>query len=268
MIFPYRVILALLVSVLCLTVDSKAQEGERNAVGLAFGGSVFHLKDVHASPLIFRGTGIAPAAEYLYRGKECRQEVEASYYAGELATSNTNFTTKNWRARIRYAYLAPVLRFAFLNEQWDLFAGGSLESFFCKSDYWYSLAGRFNGRSISSWYWSHSLDCSAQLECPLASGEYLAIAASLPLVSNVSRPVYSPAGDYNYDENDWKIKVLGETRVFPRNFSMIARVMYVRPLASAWSLHLGYEFASSSYDRPADVDMYMNALRAGVLYSF
>jgi hypothetical protein len=41
----------------------------KNYIGGGFGGSDFHIKDLSASPLIFKSTGIAPAFEYFYKGE-------------------------------------------------------------------------------------------------------------------------------------------------------------------------------------------------------
>jgi len=47
---------------------SFAQQNEQNYLSLTFGGSDFHLKDEHASPLIFNSIGITPTFQYVHKG--------------------------------------------------------------------------------------------------------------------------------------------------------------------------------------------------------
>ena len=253
---------------LCVVISSVpvfAQQEVSHYIGLGFGGSDFHLKDVHASPLIFRGLGITPSIQYCYRGEESRQYVECSYFRNDLETSSDNFQTKSWRGRFRYGFLQAVGKFNFLNNAIELFAGGSLQSFFSKAEYFFTVppSGSLS-RSIASWYWSHSLDVAGALEYTVGPREFLSIQLAIPLVSNVSRPQYSPSGDYNYYENDWKIHAFGETEFVPRNFSIDLLIMYQRPFIAGLNLYVSYEFYSTSYDTPGAVAMYMNNFRAGI----
>jgi len=94
--------------------------------------------------------------------------------------------------------------------------------------------------------------------------DFLSIQLAIPLVSNVSRPQYSSSGDYNYDENDWKIHVFGKTEFIPRNISLDVVIMYQRPFIAGLNLLASYEFYAASYDSPGTVAMYMNSLRAGI----
>ena len=242
-----------------------AQTGREFYLGGSFGGSDFHIEDIHASPLIFRSVGIAPALELVYKANENVQYAEASFYSDNLSATNGNFNTDNWRGRVRYSYLHSVLRFS---EDLRLFLGGSLSSFFCASDYYYSLSGNFSGRAISSWYWSHSLDLSLLVDYTPAYRESVSLFAFFPVVSNVSRPQYSSSGDYSYTENDWKIKDFGTTESFLKNSSVNTILIYQRPLAGDFNLQLSYEFSYSFYGTPQDISMYMNDFRVGFFYAF
>jgi hypothetical protein len=243
-----------------------AQTDGGSYLGVSFGGSDFHIRDIHASELIFRGVGIAPALQYINKGKMSAQYAEASFYSDNLSTTNANFNTDNWRARARYSYLHTIAGLSGDNVR--IFLGGSLSSLFCASDYYFSLAGNFTGRAISSWYWSHSLDLSLMADYSPAYRESFSLFLFFPVVSNVSRPQYSSSGDYSYTENNWKIKAFGRTESFIKNFSVNSILLYQRPVLGDFNLQLSYGFFYSFYGTPQDINMYMNDFRAGFFYCF
>ena len=183
-----------------------AQQTTLDYIGAAFGGSDFHTRDDHASPMIFSAWGIAPTLQFIHAGEQTRQYFEASYYSAVLSTAQDNFRTDNWRGRGRYAYLLSVGEFADTDRLLRLFLGGSLNSFLSRSHYYFFIRP-LNGyaSSIDSWYWSHSLDAALSLEYGIAEREFFSLQCYVPLLSNVSRPQYSPSGDYSYTENVWKI---------------------------------------------------------------
>jgi hypothetical protein len=245
-----------------------AQQRGLHFIGLGLIASDFHIRDDHASPLIFSKFGVGPVLQYSYDGIDNRHSFRGTYSFSDLTTSNQNFHTENWRGRVSYSYLRSVGDFELLDRQCSFSCGASVTSFFCKSDYFYSMMGQFNGRAISSWYWSHSIDLIAQVECVPGQGELLFASLSVPAISNVARPGYSPSADYNLTENEWKIKGFGETRFFPRNFSTDFLLVYRRPIVSSFSLQIGYEFSSSTYDKPVEVRAYMNGFHTSLLFGF
>ena len=245
---------------------SSAQTRPDIYLGGSFGGSDFHLRDIHASELISRGVGIAPALQFLYKGSTSVHYADASYYFDNLSAANPNFHTDNWRARARYSYMHSITGIS--NGNVRIFLGGSLSSFFCASDYYFSLAGNFTGRAISSWYWSHSLDLSLMADYSPAYRESFSAFLFFPLVSNISRPQYSSSGDYNYTRNNWKLKAFGKTEFFINDFSVNAILLYQRPLLGDFNVQLSYGFSYSFYGTPQDINMYMNDFRAGFFYCF
>lgn len=72
-----------------------AQVAAWDYVGGGFGGSEFHVKDEHASPMIYSAWGIAPVLQYLHAGEEHRQYAEASFFAAVLSSGPANFRTDN-----------------------------------------------------------------------------------------------------------------------------------------------------------------------------
>lgn len=262
----WSVVLAALCLV-ALSGNSLAQEDKRNFVGLSFGGSDFRLKDDHASPLIFGSIGIAPTFQFFHIGNKSRHSLEGSYYYANLSSSSANFNTANWRGRVRYSYVHLISNLEAWNRSFGIFLGGSINSFYERSNYYYAWNGS-NGTSIVTWYWTHSIDLTAQLEYSIARRESFSMMLYVPMISNVSRPKYLPSGDYNYEENTWKVKAFGETEVFPRNPSVNVLLNYQRSLFGNFDLRLSYEFYYSSYDKPTDMAMYMNSLRAGLFFCF
>jgi hypothetical protein len=147
--------------------------------------------------------------------------------------------------------------------------GGSVSSFFAKADYYFAdRLHNADGRAISSWYWRHSLDAALRLECSIDDREFAFVQVSIPVVSNTSRPEYSPSGDYNYDENNWKIKVFGGTTWIPKDFAADVLVVYDRPFVGIVNLTFSYEFSYATYERPRELGIFVNALRAGVHFCF
>lgn len=240
----------------------------KNFVGLNFGGSDFRLKDEHASPLIFGSIGIAPSLQYLYKGEVNRHYFEASYFYDRLTSLSDNFLTDNNRGRIRYSYFHSITNFNVLNERISLFLGGSISTFLSHGDYLYKWISPSYTRSIESWYWCNSLDLSAQFEYNRSSKEFFSLKLFIPVISNISRPNYSPSADYNYIDNDWKFKMIGETGFFPDDFSLNTLLSYQRPLFWKFNLQLDYEFYYSFCKEPKDVSMFMNNIRAGLFYCF
>jgi hypothetical protein len=248
---------------------SFAQDEDRSSLSASFGGSDFHIKDLHASPLLFSSIGIAPSLQYEHKSQEGRHYVEASYYSDYLGTTADDFTTNNHRARLRYSYVHSLMDIDLFSHRLELFLGGSVNSFLCHSNYYFSISNPPSvGRTIESWYWSSSLDLSFRAEYIVSSREFLSAHFYMPVISNVSRPAYSPGGNYNYTENDWKFKMFGETRIVPKNFSLNVLLMYQRPLIGSFNMQVSYEFYYSTYDEPAEIRMYMNNLRAGLAFCF
>jgi hypothetical protein len=260
----------ILLLVACLAAPpATAQQTSWDYIGGGFGGSDFHLRDDHASPLIFSGWEIAPSVQYLHAGERNRQYAEASYSSALLATSQDNFRTENWCGRVRYAYLVSIADPGNSDTPLRLFVGGSVGSFLSRSDYYYFVRP-LNGysTSIDSWYWSTSLDAAAHLEYGIAEREFLSLQCYVPLLSNVARPQYSPSGDYSYTRNVFVMKMFGRTEVFPKNISCDMVVACQVPLFWRFNVQLSYEFFFASYDLPGEMKMYMNIARGGVFFCF
>ena len=245
-----------------------AQTDKHNYIGGSFGGTDFHVKDDHATPLIFNGIGIAPSLQYIYKGEKSQHYAEVSYYSGRLETSSDNFFDNDNNGRIRYSYLHSITDFQIFNKQIDFSLGGSIGSFLSHSDYFYKWVPPVDARAGESWYWSNSLDISALLEYNPEPREAFSLQLFIPVVSNVSRPKYSLSGDFNYTDGDWKFKMFGDTKFFPDNFSVNAIISYQAPLVGDFNFQINYEFYYSFYNEPRDVNMYMNNLRAGLFFCF
>jgi hypothetical protein len=246
---------------------SYGQAFKSNSIGIGFGASNFHIVDEHTSPLLFRGTGIAPCIQFLHKGAKNIHQVEGSYFYDNLSTSADNFNTENFRGKFAYSVGHKVLSGAIFKNRFEFFLGGSFTSFFCKSDYYFDMQN-IQARSISSWYWGHSLDLTIRTDYYLSTRDFFNIQLRLPVLSNVSRPTYSPRADYNIEENDWEIKTFGKTVFIPENFTVDISLTYQRQLSASIQLQLNYEFYYLNYDDPARVSMYMNNYRVGFCYIF
>ena len=261
------IIISVILFVFTGTVFSQATD--RNYLGISFGGSDFHVLDKQASPLIFNSIGIAPSLQFMYNGENSSHYAEASYYPDNLGTSVNNFSIKSRRGRLRYAYLHSVTNFEFWGNKIKFYLGGSINSYLCHSDYnYYSQPTDRNDFAYTSWYWSSSLDLCARLEYYPSGREFFSFQFFVPVVSNISRPKYSPSGDVNYSDNDRKFKMFGDTKFISDNFSVNALLIYQRPIFGQFNLQLSYEFYYSSYNIPRNVNMYMNNLRAGLFFCF
>ena len=270
---PYSVsvkrFVILLVASACWFSLSSAQQGSWDYVGGGFGGSDFHVRDDHASPLFFGGWGIAPALQFLHAGEGNRQYFEASYSSAVLSADPEYFRAENWRGRARYACLVASGEFTLSGRPLLLFLGGSVTSFLSRSDYYYyirPLSGY--STSIDSWYWSSSLDAGFRAEYALGEREFLSLQCFFPLVSNVSRPQYSPSGDYSYTENTFKMRMLGRTVVFPKNLSCDILLEFQIPVFWRFNAGLTCEFYYTSFDLPREMRMYMNTARGDIFFCF
>jgi hypothetical protein len=233
--------------------------------GVSFGASNFHITDEHTSPLIFRGTGITPSANWQHTAGRNSHYAEVSYFYDNLSSSSENFSTENFRGRFRYTFLHSSADSTALNRHLEFSFGGSATSFYCKSDYYFDMR-TVRARSIASWYWSHSIDLALQLNYIFAERNYLGLQIFSTLISNVSRPPFSPSGNYDYEKNEWIVKPLGKTVLFPKNFNVNTNMVYQLSVSSKLSIRLNWEFYYMKYTDPDDIGIYMNNFRAGIFY--
>lgn len=255
---------SLLSLLLCFLYGSLfAQEETKNSIGLGFGTSNFHIVDEHSTPLVFRGTGIAPSIYFISDGSKNRHFLTGSFFYDNLNSSSDNFFTENYRVTGRYSFSHNLLK----KQKTGIYLGGSLSSFFCYSDYFFWVVPSY-ARSITSWYWSHSFDLSMHLEYRISPRNLFTFHCYIPLVSNVSRPEYSPSGGYDYTENKWIIKSTGKNEIFPENSSVNIRMFLQHNMSKRISLIADYEFYYLKYKRPGVINMYMNNLRAGTFINF
>jgi hypothetical protein len=232
-------------------------------IGLSFGASNFHMTDEHATPLIFRGTGIAPSVNWQHTRGRNSHYVEGSFFFDNLSSSSDNFSTENFRGRFRYSFLHATSDSLSVNKPLEFSFGGSVTSFYCKSDYFFEL-GSAPARAIESWYLSHSIDLALQLNYFFSERNFLGLQLFLPLISSISRPAFSPSGGYDYDENDWIIEPFGKTVLFP--FSVNTNMFYQLPVSAKLSMRLNWEFYYTKYTDPDEIGMYMNNFRVGIVY--
>ncbi|HTY58330.1 MAG TPA: hypothetical protein VMF59_05910 [Bacteroidota bacterium] len=246
-----------------------AQQPSWDYAGGGFGASDFHVRDDHASPLVFRAWGIAPVVQFIHAGEGNRHYFEAAYSPALLSSAPANFRTDNWRGRIRYAYLVQAWDLGSAERPLRMFLGGSATSFLQRANYYYFIPPLNGyGTSIDSWYWSSSLDAAVNAEYDLAEREFVSVQCFVPLLSNVSRPRYSPSGDYSYTENTFKMKMFGRTQFFPKNISADILLSFQAPVFWRFNAGVSYEFYFASYDLPREVKMYMNNARGGVFFCF
>ncbi len=237
---------------------------ERNHIGIHFGLTDFHLKDDHASPLFFRGIGITPSIQFMYKGESAIHSFELSYYSDYLGSINSIFNTNNWRGKVKYSYLHYLTDLIKPDNQLELFIGASLSSFFSLSDYRYIN----DNLAIKSWYWNHSLNIELALIYSFNQKEYISARLSSPVVSNISRPKYSPSENYSYSTNIYKVDLFDKMVFFPNNFFINTILAYHTPISQSFGLQIEYEFFYSLYNKPKEVSMYMNNVRAGLFWQF
>jgi hypothetical protein len=241
----------------------------QNFAGADFGGTDFHISDAHASPLFFRSIGITPTVQFIHMGENGIHNFEASYYNNDLSSLASNFTTASWRAAVKYSYMTLVAAPGFMGKALNLYIGGSAGTFYCKQDYYYYyIPEKANAIADVSWIWSHSLDLSFAAYYNIAEREFVSAQMDIPLISNISRPQYSSSLDFNYTENVYKLKMFGTTELFTDYFSMDIRLNFQHPLIGNFNVQINYEFYYSFYNKPSDINMYMNNFRGGLFYCF
>lgn len=243
---------------------SLAQETKNNFLGANFGISNYHIRDDHASPLFFRGTGIAPSLQYLYKSETEQHAVKLSYLYGYLGSNNSNFNTDNWRAEVKYSYVHSITSITLFTKNVGLFLGVSASTFLSLSDYHFIDDQHL---AIKSWYWNNSVNVEFLMECALRKSEFISLQLSLPVISNISRPDYSPSKNYSYATNTYIIDAFGEMEIFPKNIFLNAVLTYQKPIGESINLQIEYEFYYSLYNKPKEIAMYMNNIRAGLFFN-
>jgi hypothetical protein len=243
--------------IFCSRLPAQTETGHN--ISLLFGISDFHLRDDHASPLFFSSTGINPSLRYIFNGLTFSHSVELSYFQDYLKSNVPNFNSDNWRGKIKYAYLISLTEWKISDQKLRLSAGPSVSSYLSLSDYRIG-----EGLAIKSWYWHHSINLELKTMYIINDRNSWTARILFPLVSNISRPAYSPSEDYNYSTNQFKIKSVGKMVYFPANFFLNLILTWHTTISAGFGFQLDYEFFYSSYDKPKDVKMFMNNLRAGV----
>lgn len=243
-----------------------AQESPENILGIYFGLNNMHIYDEHAEFLNYRGTGITPALTFDHNSGKNSHNIEGTFYYNNLTSSNDGYKTRILSGQIRYTFSRTLVNTTFFEKPFDLSAGLSFSSYFMKSDYQF-YNRTFWQKSIESWYGTHSLEAALNLRYTPGEKNSFIVSFFLPIISNVSRPAYSASGDYNYEKNDWDVKLFGKTMVIPENMAINAHVSYLRRLSGKICLNAGYEFYYAKCRQPDPLRMYMNNLRLGILYN-
>lgn len=260
----YRLLTFLLFQSLILIFhnpDISANDSIRNTISIRFGTSNLHLLDEHATFLIFRGTGIAPAIDYNRLSPEGQHYIRGVFYFDNLKSSSSNFKTEIKGGQFRYAYLKN------LQTGNDILSAGlSLSSLYLKTDYYFYTQAAWL-KAIESWYWSHTVDIAAIVYKEWARNK-LTFQVFIPVISNVSRPEYSSSGDYNYEKNDWDVKTFGKTVFLTKNKGINAQLDYSRILSRHIHLNVEYEFYFYQNKSNELIRFYMNNFRLGLTYSF
>jgi hypothetical protein len=217
--------------------------------------------DEHATFLIFRGTGIAPAIDYNRLSIEGRHYIRGVFYYDNLKSSSDNFKTEIRGGQFRYSYFKNIH-----TGNDFLSAGLSLSSLYLKTDYYFQTQVAWL-KAIESWYWSHSIDVAAGLNKAWGKNN-LKFQVFIPVISNVSRPEYSSSGDYNYEKNDWEVKTFGKTVFLTKNTGINAQLNYSRNLSRNLHLNVEYEFYFFQSKYCELMRFYMDNFRLGLTYSF
>lgn len=254
-----------LILLVLLSFQTAFAQTKNDLIGLSFGPGNFHITDEHSSHLIFRGTGIAPSINWQHIYVRNSHYAEGCFFYANLSSSADNFSTENFRGRFRYTFFHTTADSLTVKRRFVFYYGGSVTSFYCKSDYYFDMR-TIRARSIASWYLSHSLDLAFQLHYYLSGRDYFGFQINSTLISNVARPPFSSSGDYDYDENDWIIKPFGRTVFFPQNPSVNTNMFYQVPVSPRLNIRFNWEFYYMKYFEPDDIGIYMNNFKLGIYY--
>ena len=269
-----RTLLLVALTLVLLVSLARAQTGFSHEVGASLGGTLLGLRDRHSSPLIYSDFGIAPGIAYVHRGDHDRHLFEAAYYSDDMGTTIDNFHALNRGGRIRYTYARQAFEFQLFDAPLRVFLGGAVGSYLSHSDFMYLYAPlNVYGQGNESWYWSNSLDAVAMIELQPRERYWFRAALWLPLISSISRPTYSPSGNYNYVDQDWKYSPPwpwkgGSLEFFLDNFAFDFHAAYACPFFWNFDFQLSYEFSYAGLKGTQETRMYQNTLRGGILLCF
>ena len=244
-----------------------AQGKRKNSIGIAFGGSNFHILDKHATELIYSGTGIAPSIIFSHLGQKNNHIVEGKFYFNNLHTTSDNFKLLINTGHLRYTFLRILLTKNLFSNPFYLSAGASACSFYSKYDYRFYLQSIW-ANSIESWYGSQSADVVINISYFPCENHYLEISLFMPILSNVSRPAYSASGDYDYKKNDWEIKPFGNNQLISENFVFNTKIGYTYDLKNRLSFKAEHEFFYARNQYPDRLKLFMNNFRMVIIYNF
>jgi hypothetical protein len=263
-----KVLSFLVVSVLTFFCGAvPAQNEKKDLLGMSFGGSNFHILDRLAAELIFRGTGIAPSIVYNHTSGRNSHTVEGVFYYNNLFSTSDIYKTILFAGQFRYAFLRTVLSGRLFNNQFDLRPGASISSIFSHYEYNFDMQTIW-ANAIKSWYGCHSADFAMQVGYALGERNGFEMTCFVPLVSNISRPAYSSSGDYDYEKNDRVIKPFGNTEFMTENSVFNSHIGYTYNAKGGLSLKTEYEFYFARCKKPGLIKLYMNNVRAGIMYNF
>lgn len=263
-----RLLLLFLAALTLFVLANKktSAQSSTNSIAAYIGFDNLHLADEHATPVIFRGTGIVPSIEFRHKGPKTFHLIEGSFISTDLSATSENYGTEILGGDLRYCFLVPFNR-GWREKKTIISAGASVSSTFMKSDYRILPVSSWI-KGIESWYGNHSIELTAEISYYFTTRDHFRTGLFLPLISNISRPAYSPSGDYDYERNDWDVKMFGKTSIIKDNFHISVDMGWERTITKRLDIAACFEFRYAQCQEPDLIRWYSNSVRFGLSYNF
>ncbi|MFQ5729341.1 MAG: hypothetical protein ACE5GN_03165 [Waddliaceae bacterium] len=234
---------------------------KKNHLGLTFGLSNYHSKDLMLSPLIYRGNNFEIDLSYLHKRKKSFHTLEISFTIGDINSNVPYHTQTGARAHIWYGYSRQITKFSLKDKTIPIFIGGLLK-FFAEG----AIPQDFEN---STWILVHSLNINLGTQYPINPRHSLYWDLHFPALSYVIRPPYAGFDEEVRENHGLKNLVTnGEFHAVYDYLMLFTRFVYIYKLTEKFDLKAKYQFSYHQYDQPREVKMFTNLFSAGLTFKF
>ena len=260
----HKLLLCLVLNILiCMSTFAQTNLSKKNHLGLSFGISNYHNKDLMLSPLIYRGNNFDIDLSYLRKREKSFHTVELSFTIGDINSSVPFHTQTGLRGDIWYGYSRQITTFSLKDRAIPIFIGGLLKLFID--------GAQEQDFDNSTYIGVYSLNINLGIQYTINPRHSLYWDVHFPALSYVIRPPYAGFDEESRENQDKPLKLLttnGGFRAANDYFMVFTRFVYIYRLSRKFDLKTKYQFSYHQYDQPREVKMFTNLFSAGLIFKF